>query len=110
GDLFMLSTILASFVIVTLFGATSTSWGAVFVAIIALVICMSGAAGLNVTAERLAYRRLRRAPKLAPLITAVGLSFVYQFFGVFFNGSAQKGWDTILGNSGFTIGSVKINW
>jgi branched-chain amino acid transport system permease protein len=110
GDLFMLSTILAAFVIVTVFGATSLSWKAVFVAVIALVVCMSGAAGLNVAAERLAYRRLRRAPKLAPLITAVGLSFVYQFFGVFFNGSAQKPWDTILGNSGFTIGNVKINW
>ena len=67
---------------------------------------MAGAAGLNVAAERLAYRRLRRAPKLAPLITAVGLSFVYQFVGVFTNGSAQKSWDTILGDPGFTIGSV----
>src|SRR3954452_22201728 len=110
GDLFMLSTILAAFVIVTVFNATSPSWSAVFVALIALVICMSGAGGLNVAAERLAYRRLRRAPKLAPLITAVGLIFVYQFFGVLTNGSAQRPWDTILGNSGFTIGNVKINW
>ena len=33
-------------------------------------------ASINVTIEFLAYRRLRRAPKLAPLITAVGMSFI----------------------------------
>jgi branched-chain amino acid transport system permease protein len=110
GDLFMLSTIAAAFVIVTVFAVTSASWWAAVVLGIALVVVMTGAAGLNVAAERLAYRRLRRAPKLAPLITAVGLSFVYQFVGVTTNGSAQKGWDTILGDSGFYIGSVRIRW
>jgi branched-chain amino acid transport system permease protein len=110
GDLFMLSTILAAFVIVTVFGATTKNWFGALVIGIALVVCMTGAAGLNVAAERLAYRRLRRAPKLAPLITAVGLSFVYQFVGVTTNGSAQKPWDTVLGDSGFTVGSVTIRW
>ena len=38
----------------------------------------ASAASINVSAERLAYRRLRSAPKLAPLITAVGLSFVFR--------------------------------
>jgi len=110
GDLFMLSTVLAAFVIVTTFGATTTNWAAAGVLGIALVVVMAGAAGLNVAAERLAYRRLRRAPKLAPLITAVGLSFVYQFVGVYTNGSAQKSWDTILGDQGFTVGGVTIHW
>jgi branched-chain amino acid transport system permease protein len=110
GDLFMLSTIFAAFVIITTFGVTTASWWAAVVVGIALVVVMTGAAGLNVAAERLAYRRLRRAPKLAPLITAVGLSFVYQFVGVTTNGSAQKPWDTILGSSGFYVGNVKINW
>src|SRR5438093_1605725 len=71
GDLFMLATVLAAFVIVTVFGATTANWFGALVIGVALVVCMTGAAGLNVAAERLAYRRLRRAPKLAPLITAV---------------------------------------
>jgi branched-chain amino acid transport system permease protein len=110
GDLFMLSTVLAAFVIVTTFGATTANWVAAGVIGIALVVVMTAAAALNVAAERLAYRRLRRAPKLAPLITAVGLSFVYQFVGVTTNGSAQKPWDTVLGNTGFDVGSVRISW
>jgi branched-chain amino acid transport system permease protein len=110
GDLFMLSTVLAAAVIVTVFGATSANFGAIGVVLIALVVVMTFGAGLNMGAERLAYRRLRRAPKLAPLITAVGLSFAYQFFGVFFNGSAQKQWPQILGDDGFKVGSVSVSW
>jgi branched-chain amino acid transport system permease protein len=110
GDLFMLSTILAAAVIVTAFGAVSASLSSVLVVAIALLVVMSFGAGVNMGAERLAYRRLRRAPKLAPLITAVGLSFVYQFAGVFTNGSAQRAWPQILGDSGFSIGSVTIQW
>ena len=33
---------------------------------------------LNATIELVAYRRLRRAPRLAALITAVGMSFIVQ--------------------------------
>ncbi len=110
GDLFMLSTILAAAVIVTAFGATSANFGSIGVVLVALAVVMTFGATLNMSAERLAYRRLRRAPKLAPLITAVGLSFAYQFFGVFFNGSAQRSWPQILGDTGFNVGSVRIAW
>src|SRR5258708_15631725 len=40
--------------------------------IISIVVC----AGLNVLIERVAYRRLRNSPRLAPLITAIGVSFI----------------------------------
>ena len=68
------------------------------------------AAGVNTLAERVAYRRLRRAPKLAPLITAVGLSFIYQSVGIQMNGSGQRNWKTILGDRGFSLGGAKVEW
>ena len=49
---------------------------------------MAACALFNVTIERFAYRRLRNAPKLAPLITAVGVSFILQNIGILMNGSA----------------------
>jgi branched-chain amino acid transport system permease protein len=110
GDLFMLSTVFAAFVVITTFGATTAHWTAALVIGLALALVMIGAAGVNMAAERLAYRRLRRAPKLAPLITAIGLSFVYQFAGIRSNGSAQKSWDTVLGDAGFGLGRVYIHW
>ena len=45
------------------------------------IVVMIFCATLNVGAEFFAYRRLRNAPKLAPLITAVGLSFIFQNVG-----------------------------
>ena len=46
---------------------------------------------LNVMIERVAYRPLRNAPKLAPLITAVGFSFILQNVGLLWLGGSQRG-------------------
>src|SRR5690606_37186378 len=46
--------------------------------LLVLVVTMLTCGVLNVMIERVAYRPLRSAPKLAPLITAVGMSFVLQ--------------------------------
>jgi branched-chain amino acid transport system permease protein len=58
---------------------------------VVLVLSMLASASLNVMIERVAYRPLRGAPKLAPLITAVGMSFILQNVGILWIGSSQKG-------------------
>jgi branched-chain amino acid transport system permease protein len=111
GDLFMLATVVSGIVAVTWLGAQSVTVKSVLAVIIALVVAMVAAAALNMAAERVAYRRLRRAPKLAPLITAVGLSFVYQWLGQqsFMTGSTPKQWPRVI-TGGFNIGAVTVNW
>jgi branched-chain amino acid transport system permease protein len=109
GDLFMLSTVLSGIFMVTWFGQAPTSVEFFAYLGAGLVFVMIAAAAVNLGAERLAYRRLRRAPKLAPLITAVGLSFVYQWAGVKLNGSGQRNWD-YFGSSGFDVGGVHVQW
>ena len=52
---------------------------------------MLASGSLNVMIERMAYRPLRTAPKLAPLITAVGVSFILQNVGILWLGGSQKG-------------------
>ena len=42
---------------------------------------------LNAAIERVAYRRLRNAPRLAPLITAIGMSFILQNVGLIWKGA-----------------------
>jgi branched-chain amino acid transport system permease protein len=64
---------------------------------------------INMTIEFLAYRRLRRAPKLAPLITAVGMSFVLQFVGQRWNGSSQRQWPSVLPAGHFSFGGVNVD-
>ncbi len=110
GDLFMLTTVLSGFLLVNWLGAKSASVTSFLLMLLTLLVVMTAGAALNTAAERVAYRRLRRAPKLAPLITAVGLSFTYQWLGIMTNGSGQRNWDTLLGSSGFTVLNVKIPW
>ncbi len=52
--------------------------GLVLALVVAVVVC----ALLNTTIERLAYRRLRNAPRLAALISAIGMSFIVENIGL----------------------------
>lgn len=110
GDLFMLGSVFSSMILVTALGAgsgTSMDWVKL---LITLVVVMALCAFLNVSAEAIAYRRLRRAPKLAPLITAVGISFIFQWFGLLLNGSAPKSWPRVIPEGGPKIGDIQIDW
>ncbi|MFN8081238.1 MAG: branched-chain amino acid ABC transporter permease [Kineosporiaceae bacterium] len=110
GDLFMLTTVMSGLIMVSWLSKVDPSVTAFLLMIGAMLVAMAAAAGVNTLAERVAYRRLRRAPKLAPLITAVGLSFIYQSVGIQMNGSGQRNWRTILGDRGFTLGGAKVEW
>ena len=60
---------------------------------------------LNTMIERVAYRPLRNAPKLAPLITAVGFSFILQNVGQLWQGASQRSIPDII-NSGATVVTI----
>jgi branched-chain amino acid transport system permease protein len=101
GDLFMLATIVAANVMVNVLGVTDLGVATLLPLLITLVVAMAFGAAVNVGAEYFAYRRLRNAPKLAPLMTAVGLSFVFRGIAQqdYINGSAQKNWPLIWGGT-----------
>jgi branched-chain amino acid transport system permease protein len=76
GDLVMVGALVALTVIQALFGSVVPAPLIIVCATLAAVlICMV----LGVTIERVAYRPLRRAPRLAPLITAIGVSILLQY-------------------------------
>jgi branched-chain amino acid transport system permease protein len=99
GDLFMLSTIVAAAVMVSVLGVGQLGVASILPLIVALIVCMAFGGFVNVSAEFLAYRRLRSAPKLAPLMTAVGLSFIFRGIAQqdYVNGSTQKNWPVTWG-------------
>ncbi|HEV7666339.1 MAG TPA: branched-chain amino acid ABC transporter permease [Chloroflexota bacterium] len=51
---------------------------------------------LNVAIERIAYRRLRNAPRLAPLISAIGVSFILVNVGLVWKGASQVNYPDLL--------------
>jgi branched-chain amino acid transport system permease protein len=64
----------------------------------ALVLSIVVCAGLNVVIERVAYRRLRNAPRLAPLISAIGVSFILVNVGLLWKGASQVNYPDLLPN------------
>src|SRR3954466_3732568 len=89
GDVFMIG----SFVTAGLFGTigltlTTGTLGVVGGLLLTLFLAMAGCGALNVMIAKVAYRPLRSAPKLAPLITAVGMSCVLQNVGLLWLGGS----------------------
>src|SRR5215210_5694282 len=92
GEVFMIGSFVSASLFAT-FGLTEdTSYFLLAIALVViLVIAMFGSGILNTMIERVGYRPLRSAPKLAPLITAVGFSFILQNVGLLWLGGSQEG-------------------
>ena len=92
GDLFMIGSFVAYSMIGTVGLTVATGFaGTAFGLLLILLVCMLACGSLNVMIERVGYRPLRNAPKLAPLITAVGFSFILQNIGLLWLGGSHRG-------------------
>jgi branched-chain amino acid transport system permease protein len=81
GDVFMVGSFLAMWVLTVplgLTGAIAQPLELIVVLAIVMAVTMVVMGLLGVFIERFAYRPLRHAPRLAPLITAIGVSFILQ--------------------------------
>src|SRR5947207_2208613 len=89
GDVFMLGLFI-SLAWFTLLGVTGTLTGWQLLTILPLVfiLTMLTTAALNVAIDRVAYRPLRRSTRLAPLITAIGVSFMLENLALLWKGRA----------------------
>src|SRR6266550_3779024 len=113
GDVFMLGGMISSTFILSVFNlGTNAAVGALIPAILvsllgAMVIC----GVLNATIEFVAYRPLRGAPRLAPLITAIGMSFILQDVAIAWKGPSYVAIPNVLptGNV-FSIAGVVYTW
>ncbi|TML72820.1 MAG: branched-chain amino acid ABC transporter permease [Actinobacteria bacterium] len=113
GDVFMLGSWMTLYIGVQQIGLTDSSstgkiiWGLALTLVCAAAFC----ALLNAAVERIAYRPLRNAPRLAPLITAIGASFILQDVGLHQLGPAPVSLPNILPTSTvFSIGGNNYTW
>jgi branched-chain amino acid transport system permease protein len=74
-----------------------------------LLAVMFATALLNVSIERFAYRPLRNAPKVAPLISAIGVSFVLQNVGLLWKGPAVQGFENVIPNENVLTTILGLN-
>lgn len=76
--------------------------------LLATVIACVVAAALNFVIEKVAYRRLRSSPRLAPLITAIGVSLLLQTLAMIIWKPNYKAYPTLLPSTPFEIGTAVI--
>jgi branched-chain amino acid transport system permease protein len=114
GDVFMVGTFIG-FGVLQVLGGTSDPVVPVWLLLTLMVgAAMGGCAALGVAIERFAYRPLRDAPRIAPLISALGVSFFLANSMQLLFGAAPRNYDIFsLDNAslylkGFDIGEVHV--
>jgi branched-chain amino acid transport system permease protein len=77
-----------------------------------LLVAVAVAVLTAVLMERLAYRPLRNAPRLAPLITAIGVSiFLQEAVRIFFpSGNRPQPFPAVITSGAFQVGGVRVAW
>jgi branched-chain amino acid transport system permease protein len=112
GDLYMVGAYVGFFVIQWFGGPSALSISVPLLLLIMFVLAAVVVGGLGVAIERFAYRPLRDAPRIAPLITAIGISFFLENAALLLFGAQFRLYNTadfISLSSGITIGSVTID-
>ena len=106
GDVFTLGGFI-SLPVIGLLGLTSATPLFLTIAGLALVfVVVMGITGMvNVAIERIAYRPLRNSPRLAPLITAVGMSFVIEGIMYIVSGPQNVHYPDLLPTARISLGN-----
>jgi branched-chain amino acid transport system permease protein len=113
GDVFMLGGMISATFVISVFALTDASRGlGTWLLVLATLLIAMGACGLmNATIEFVAYRPLRSAPRLAPLITALGVSFILQNIGLAWKGTVPVSVPNVFPKSKvFSIHGVDYQW
>ncbi len=112
GDLYMVGAFAGYFVIQWFGGSKALTIPVPLLLVIMFVLAAAFTGGLGVAIERFAYRPLRNAPRIAPLITAIGISFFLENAALLLFGGQFRIYNTsdfIPFSSGFQIGSVSVD-
>ena len=107
GDVLMVGALTAYAVIQGVLSIAPGTPGPVLL-VIGLVIAIPVCVIVNVAIERIAYRPLRNAPRLAPLITAIGVSIILQTLAMIIFGRNYKVFPTLLPTAPVNVGGAVI--
>jgi len=110
GDVFMLGGMI-SISIAASFGLKAGAADLWPLVIVVLLLSMIACGTINAAIEFIAYRPLRGAPRLAPLITAIGMSFIIEDVGLVWKGPNYINFPDVLPTSNiFSVGGVAVSW
>jgi len=106
GEVLMVGALVSWTIVSALAGSGLPGWLLLLISLIAaIVVC----AALNFTIEKIAYRPLRSAPRLAPLITAMGMSLLLQTLAMIIWKPTIKSYPILLPTEPFYVFGAVIN-
>jgi branched-chain amino acid transport system permease protein len=111
GDVFMIGAFIGYFVLTGFGGPLSPSMPLPLLIVLMFVFAMVGCGVLGVVIERFAYRPLRDAPRIAPLISALGVSFFIQNSALLLFGANIRSYDSAsLDDGHYAFPQYGIQW
>ena len=106
GEVLMVGALTSWTVVVGLAGLGLPGWLMLLISLIAAIVVCSV---LNYSIEKIAYRPLRNAPRLAPLITAMGMSLLLQTLAMIIWKPNYKSYPILLPSEPYNLGGAVIN-
>lgn len=108
GDILMVGAYIGLFVFDALRGSSPLGIWWFFAFIIAMLASMASCAALGMLIEKVAYKPLRRATRLAPLLSAIGVSFILSNLAAWIFGTHSRKLEYPFNNTPMHIGEVAI--
>jgi branched-chain amino acid transport system permease protein len=108
GDVYMIGAFVGWYVLHALGGPLNPTFTGAAVLFLMFVVSMLGCGVLGVAIERFAYRPLRNAPRIAPLISALGVSIFLQNSALLVFGASFRDYNTfsLIGVKTYNIGKL----
>ena len=113
GDVFMLGGLFSATMLLSVFHLHAHASTLALVAAIlgSLLVAMAACGILNAVIERVAYRPLRGAPRVAPLITAIGMSFILEDVAIGWKGPGYTAVPSLLPTGQvFSVAGITYTW
>jgi branched-chain amino acid transport system permease protein len=111
GDVYMIGAFVGWFALHWLGGPIAPNAASWLVVVFMFAVAMVACGGLGVVIERFAYRPLRNAPRIAPLISALGVSFFLQNSALLVFGASFRDYDTfhLIGSKTYSYKDVFLS-
>jgi branched-chain amino acid transport system permease protein len=108
GDVYMIGAFIGWYTLHALGGPGSPAISGAFTLFVMFIVSMLGCGVLGVAIERFAYRPLRNAPRIAPLISALGVSIFLQNSALLLFGASFRDYNTfsLIGVKTYNIGQL----
>lgn len=110
GEIYMLGAYLGIIMLGFFTAIGLTSYSLPLSLVLSLMLTIIFCSSYGFTVEKIAYKPLRNAPRLSPLISAIGVSIFLQNYVMLTQGATDKVFPSLFGNAGFNFLSTRITY